>query len=281
MKVGVVAVCYNAYDDCVKFLDSLLAAYRKAPDTLELAVAVCDNSSDLSGRDLVKNFEAPFHFLYKKLDNIGYFPAFYVGCQALRAMQGDFDFIIVTNVDLAVDQAFFSELAELELSSDTGVVAPSILSMQTGGDINPKIIQRPSVFKLKLLRYGFSVLSFYRLHNWASVTKAKLKGLRGESDKRRSARSNLPNMEMYGAHGSMMIFTKNYVDRGASFDYPRFLFGEEVFVAEEARLKGLKTIYAPQLKVYDGEHGSTSKEHDKFISGEHVKSYIYLIDKYF
>ena len=86
---------------------------------------------------------------------------------------------------------------------------------------------------------------------------------------------------MYAPHGAFIIFTNNYLRSIAKINYPRFLFGEEVFVAEESRLNSLKITYEPNLIIYDNEHGSTSLEKNKFISMEHVKSYDYLLKTYY
>lgn len=282
MKVCIIGICYNAYPDCLKFLQSISNAYNET-NNLDLSVVVCDNSSQSSGKEVIENYFANFGYTYLKLDNIGYFPAFTAGLRELHTTNESYDLIIVSNVDLTLDHSFFTQLLNLKISSDVGVIAPSILSLQTRGDINPKIMTRPSKFKLKALRYGFSFLPFYRLYNWASVKKAEFKALVGPNLRHADlASSRYPSGTiMYGAHGSIMLFTKNYLKNGASLNYPRFLFGEEVFVAEEARRKKLLTIYEPSLKVYDGEHVSTSRESDRFISGEHVKSYIYLLNKFF
>lgn len=279
MKVAIVAVCYNAYDDSVGLLDSIDLAMRTC-EFLDLHVIVCDNSNKSKGLEGLKEKLKKLKFNYVKLDNVGYFPAFFAGKKLLDNITGirDWDFVVVTNVDLQFDDSFFKNLKGISISSDVGVLAPSILSKETSEDINPKIFKRPSKFKLSSLYYGFQFLWFYRFYSWLSVSRAKLRGSKRNTN---SYRSYSSGTEMYAAHGSIMLFTKFYFNQGASIDYPRFLFGEEVFVAEESRLKGLKTIYTPELKIYDKEHGSTSKEADKFISLEHVKSYKYLLDSYF
>ncbi|MNZ11427.1 hypothetical protein D3C78_282910 [compost metagenome] len=86
---------------------------------------------------------------------------------------------------------------------------------------------------------------------------------------------------MYGAHGSFMIFSRNYFRLGADVDYPRFLFGEEVFVAEQLRTHNLHIEHLPQLRIFDKEHASTSKVKFGFICGEHKKSYDYLYERFY
>ena len=92
--------------------------------------------------------------------------------------------------------------------------------------------------------------------------------------------SSSNHRKMYGAHGSFMIFTKYYFSKGAHVDYPRFLFGEETFVAEQLRMNGLIIKHVPNIKVFDEEHGSTSKLARKFICAEHKKSYEYFYENF-
>lgn len=285
MKVSIIAICYNAYSDTIELLDSINKS-KEEVDFLDLKVIVCDNSNEnyqiskLEDLNKLKSKIDVLNYNYIKLDNVGYFPAFSIGKDYIDDVSScvDWNYVIVTNVDLQFDKMFFKNLVDFDLPSDVGIVAPSIISKQTKEDINPKIMVRPKKIKLLSLYYGFQFLLFYRLYNWLSVSKAKLKGYK---QKKSFKKPYATGKEMYAAHGSVMIFTKNYFNLGASIYYPRFLFGEEVFVAEEARLKGLKTIYSSELKIYDNEHGSTSREADRFISKEHVKSYKYLLQNYF
>ena len=285
MKVSIIAICYNAYSDTIELLESINQARSKV-ELLDFQVIICDNSNEnyiANNKDgLIELTEKinTFDYNYKKLNNVGYFPGFSAGKDYIDNIAGsnDWDYVIVTNVDLQFEEMFFKNLKNINLPLDVGIVAPSIISKQTKEDINPKIMLRPKKIKFISLYYGFQFLMFYRVYNWLSVSKAKLRGYKRKYYPKKSYKSG---KEMYAAHGSIMIFSKNYFNQGASIYYPRFLFGEEVFVAEEARLKGLKTVYFSELKIYDNEHGSTSREADRFISKEHVKSYKYLLKNYF
>ena len=81
---------------------------------------------------------------------------------------------------------------------------------------------------------------------------------------------------MYCAHGSFMVFTQQYFAKGAQVAYPRFLFGEEGFVAEQLRMHGLEIEHVPNIRVFDKEHASTSQVNLDFICAEHKKSYDYF-----
>ena len=64
-------------------------------------------------------------------------------------------------------------------------------------------------------------------------------------------------------------------------DYPCFLFGEEIYLAEHLRKRGLKTYYDPNLKVYDSDHVSTGKMKSKAYYQYNYKSIDMLLKEYF
>ena len=116
-------------------------------------------------------------------------------------------FIKTTSVRISSSSLSRCEVISINLPLDVGIVAPSIISKQTKEDINPKILSRPKKIKLLSLYYGFQFLLFYRVYNWLSVNKAKLRGYKQKHFPKKSYRTG---QEMYAAHGSIMIFTKNY-----------------------------------------------------------------------
>ena len=75
-------------------------------------------------------------------------------------------------------------------------------------------------------------------------------------------KNDLSNQEIfqdiYAAHGSFFIFSNNFFQY-VSLNFPMFLFGEELYIAEIARKNNLRTIYNNNLKVFDEENISTSK----------------------
>ena len=63
-------------------------------------------------------------------------------------------------------------------------------------------------------------------------------------------------IRVYAVHGSFMAFNKSYFLKGGNFKHGCFLYGEEIYVAEIARQKGLKVVYKPELTVEHNEHAS-------------------------
>ncbi|MCK0512714.1 glycosyltransferase family 2 protein [Aromatoleum buckelii] len=278
MKICMIPVCYNAHDDALRLLDSVDRAL-KIYSGFTLDVILADNSTIPSNIDISsRRYGYAIHWL--KNNNVGYFPAFN---NALARLQVEsYDFVIVCNVDLVIAENFFLILAKHPLARETGLIAPSILSEKNGRDLNPKIIHRPSARKMKFMRM---ICSSATLFTWYQKLASIREQSRARSQKRRylsfSSAERIQNKPMYGAHGSFMVFTRHYFAMGAHVFYPRFLFGEEVFVAEQLRIHGLKIEHVPGLRVFDKEHASTSQIRLDFIRAEHKKSYEYLYGQFY
>jgi len=271
-RVCIIAVCYNAFEETVKYLDSIEEAYSQVAD-VELTVVLSDNSLKNVPGELIER-EMQFDYRYIKNDNVGYFPGFCLGLEEVD--KDEFDYIIISNVDLEMSVDFFVNLSKQSFSENVAVIAPAIISMADGRDLNPKILTRPSRKKLKLLMHLFSFPYFFRFY----VALAKCK----EFIKAKNNEPVLPDIkkeEIYAPHGSFIIFTKEYSKIENGFDYPRFLFGEEVHVGEVVRRNNLKVEYNNTLVIRDIEHGSTSLAAVRFLSKHHVLSYKFLINKYF
>lgn len=269
LDVCIVAVCYNAESDAEKLIYSIEKAFKKV-NNIRLNFVLCDNSESISNK--LVNIKTSFSYSYLKCPNIGYFPGFLAGLNSINYFGNTFDYTIVANVDLEMSEDFLVILSSLDLEENVGVIAPQIKSLNSGGDINPKIISRITAHRLKALRFIFKHYSFYRIHKSISNIRTSLK-------QKKSKKEFIK--DIYAAHGSFIVFTRSYFNSGAHVHYPRFLFGEEVFVAEQARIHNLRIIHNKDLLIHDREHGSTGKQDSRFIANEHVKSYDFLIKNYF
>ena len=278
IKVCIIAVCYNAHEDAKRLLDSIELAIAGPRAPVDLLVVLSDNSSSVAPHDLI-GADYSFNYSYLTNENIGYFPAFNAGIKSLNFAPSTFDYIAVSNVDLLLDKSFFVNLAKLQADPDVGVIAPKIRSLSNGRDLNPKMLGRPGVKQIKLARAIFVYPVLFKIYN----AFTRLKEYLVSKNQKVTAKGSPPvdgYLEMYGAHGSFIIFTKNYFLAGASIDYPRFLFGEEGFVAEQAMAQSLKVIHAPQIIIHDREHGTTSQQPSAFMCREHVNSYDYYLNTF-
>ena len=63
---------------------------------------------------------------------------------------------------------------------------------------------------------------------------------------------------IYSCHGSFIIFTKKAVERlYPFFDDRMFLYNEELFLAENCRLKDVPIYYCPKIDILHLEGAST------------------------
>jgi GT2 family glycosyltransferase len=274
IKVCLVCVCYNAYEDTLRLLNSIEHAFSIVSD-LALTVVLSDNSTSVQGAKLIERVNFSYNYIYIKNDNVGYFPAFNLGVKATKECVEDFDYIIVSNVDLAMDSDFFNSLKSLKLKNNIGLVAPKIISDSSGNDSNPKMKSRPTKRQISIMRLLCSSPVLFSLYQKLSILKLNFR-----KQPKNTITGTNNDVRMYGAHGAFMIFTQMYFEAKARIDYPRFLFGEEGFVAEELRKYSLKIQHETNLVIYDKEHGSTSTQPSKFICKEHKKSYDYFYENY-
>ena len=150
--------------------------------------------------------------------------------------------------------------------------------------VNGKYVQKEDAYLSPLthtLHYGLGafegVRSYEAKNGDVNIFRLKI---------RRKINSKLPNIkkanndQIYAAHGSFFIFTNKFVKVENKFNYPVFLFGEEIYIAETAKANGLKTIYYPKLKIYDDEHASTSLMSSKFYRNSNYEALSYILAKY-
>lgn len=274
-KICIVPVCYNAHDDALRFLASVDVAFKNCSNVF-LDVVLSDNSTVPPPVELEGN-RYSFSYRYLRNTNVGYFPAFNRAVNVLPMGVGEYEFVVVCNVDLIIAEDFLERLSVWPVSPDVGLVAPGIFSDKDGRDLNPKMMRRPTSLKINFMRLICSNVLLFRCYHKLVRMREKARS-RSQPDYFSSGKDNrlLRGQKMYGAHGSFMIFTKKYFSQGASINYPRFLFGEEGFVAEQLRQYQLVIEHAPALRIFDKEHASTSQVKLKFICAEHKKSYDYF-----
>lgn len=266
-----ICVNYNSYDHATHLLRSIESAISCA--NLRLQVALIDNSTDRRRRFVLEEFLNSTTINVRMIDseNVGYFPGATLAASALSIEWESYDFVSVSNVDVTVSEDFFTSLTSLHIAPDVGVLAPSIISEKRSDDLNPKILTRPTRGSLERTARIFNSIPLFYFYRILSEIKSRL---RARSQTARPA-------AMYAPHGSFIIFTKNYFVNGGHLNYPRFLFGEEIFVGEMCRSLSLLVQFNPSLKILDIDHGSTSLKSLRFLANEHVKSLRYLLHTYF
>lgn len=264
MKVLVACVNFNSYNDLERYVKSIIVAKERINDVI-VDVLVADNSTK---RQLIDC--SAYHNISVKqvsLDNIGYLPA---ASEAIKQCHNlkQYDYIIISNVDVELDYHFLENLQSLKVDKTIGWIAPQIWTEEEGRDKNPKVIERYSKSKLEKIR----LLYRYPMLDYIYTNTLYLK---------KKSRPQYNEMDIYAGHGSFMILTKHFFDFYKEINYPIFLFGEELFLAELNKEAGLRVRYIPYLKIYDNEHVSTSKMKKKSYYKYNLDSINYILDTFY
>ena len=243
VRVLICCVNYHSKSSLENYLKSIERALAMTND-ISLSVFIVDNSqpAELSGI-----FDYDFEISFTSNDqNYGYIKGIHQGLLKKGMNPEKYDFVIISNVDLELDASFFDELLKMQIDSSIGWVAPSIFSKYEGRDKNPQRLLRPSRRKLLQLKILFTFPLLHLVYFYFIYPNRK-----------KALRKPYSGDIIYSGHGSLMIFTNQFISKIKYFEYPCFLFGEEIYFAELLRRYSLKTIYIPELLVSDNEHTST------------------------
>ncbi|HKC68259.1 MAG TPA: glycosyltransferase [Bacteroidia bacterium] len=210
----------------------------------------------------------------KSNTNLGYFGAANLGLTEYLKNKELPDAVVICNTDIELKDNFFKDLQQKLASEKFDILGPAIYSTFLNYNQNPYIPERISTAKLKFLHFISSNYILYSLLTVYFLTKAKL-----VNNKKNETNKEIKNP--YAVHGSFMVFNKSFFQKGGTINYPAVLFGEEIFIAEQARKLNLITVYASELKVKHHEHATTgvfkSRQAVKFL----YQSYTYLLKTFF
>ena len=241
-EVILFCVNYNSYDKVAEYLQSLDNAALQA--ACNVTVIVADNSDPVEKLEFIPEKIQVHHVVTHQ--NLGYLGGVTYAIRERNIDLSQYDYIIISNVDVFVCDEFFCQLSDADISDDVGCIAPSIYSLAMCYDRNPQRIRRIPKLRLWLLRvmYTFPILYTIHLKFFSS---------------RKYENHTYEKMEIYSPHGSFMIFTKKFAPFLQTFVFPVFLFGEELYFAENLRICGLSVIYDPSIKVKDYDHVNTGQ----------------------
>jgi GT2 family glycosyltransferase len=273
MTIAVFAVNYRADAHLIRFVDSVAVAKADAHGT-DVSLHVIDNScktpSELSElREHLRRDDLQVT-LHSSGRNEGYFGGLSF---AQSLVTTDTSCVIYCNPDILLERDFFAQMQVLDLSG-TGVVAPAIVTLDEGFDQNPFYVDRLSRAKLIRLRAIYSTQATYAAFTLLARV-SEMMGRRGRRNRQvEGAR------EIYAPHGAIFVFTSVPFFMALP-KYPCFLFGEELFVAEEARAAGVSVSYEPSLKVWDIRHASVSALAPSKLRAYLLESVRHILHRYY
>jgi GT2 family glycosyltransferase len=247
-KILFLCVNYNSYIELYNYLSSINEAAKKVTDKLAVEIIISDNTPD-NYEDIntkkydnvvVKSF--PFH------ENSGYLGGISKIIKNIPEVRfNEYAYIIVSNVDVLLPHDFFEKLTGCSFAENVAWIAPQIYSQKERRDRNPARLKRPDVQHINRLQCLFSHPVWYGIY---VKTLYKMR-------RRKSGISN--KGEIYAGHGAFMIFSGDFFEKNRDFDFPAFLFGEELFFAELVRNSDAMVYYEPSIVVNDIDHVSTGR----------------------
>jgi len=206
-------------------------------------------------------------------NNLGYFGAAKFAYEHYLKTFPIPDFTVLSNVDLIFEKE--NDLVNLfgKSNSDADVIGPNLLSIIHHSPLNPFFEKRISKLKLKFYASVFKVYPLYIFFQTLSLIPKYLM-------KFRTTMSNKSRF-VYAVHGAIIVFRKSYFEKGGSFNYGCFLFGEELFVAEVARKYSLKVFFNADVKVIHNEHLTTRTYKKRQYVLWRKESLSYILANYF
>ncbi len=260
MNILVCCVNYRTDEALGRFLQSIRQSAATAPDEVAVSVHVIDNSlrpetEHAAFVERVRDHLPGCNVSFPS-GNLGYFGALPIAQQLLAGSPASI--VIFSNADITLAADFFSELARATHSAngaagnpDMAAIAPAIIADHGHGfDQNPKHVARVPRSKLRLLSLVYSNSFTFFLQQFAGYLKELSRG-------RPALRGEPLGTAIYAPHGALFIFTDPDFFAGLPAFEP-FLFGEELFVAEEALRAGKRIVYLPSIQVFDSRHASTA-----------------------
>lgn len=278
IKILFIGVNYQSDFSALKFIKSLNHLDQK---NTEMEIIIVDNTERPESNDFFNQIKSVNQkvICLKSPENLGYLGGARFALELYLKSNFLPEWVIVSNVDLEFrDPLFLKYLIECSKIKNVGVVAPSIFLESYHLNLNPFMIKKPSTKKLKFYKIIFNnycLTIIYEL--FFRFKKIILKFLPVFLKKDKS----MEIKQIYAPHGSCFIFSKEFFLKGGNLNYPQFLFGEEIFVAETIIKLGLKVIYNPNLKLWHHKKFSISECFNRKLFFYQRESINYIFNKFF
>lgn len=259
-KILLVTVSFGGRHHVRRLLqDPALAAARSM-----MAVIVVDNDPPADSHSLLEEVGAGAHVeVISSGRNLGYFGAAWWAVERYLDVHDLPDWVVVCNSDIRFDgQDFFTRFLQLHRDESAVLVAPAIVSAETGRVQPIFMIQRPTALRMRFLKWTFRWYLTGLLYQLLSAAKQRLRARRPDPQETSpgSPRS------IYASHGSFFMLSRRYFEQGGTLEHPSFLFGEEVFVGESVRRIGGSVLHDSRLRVIHEGGGTTNYFKSRRIS---------------
>lgn len=256
IRVGVVILNYNTWDDTVTCIKSI----RRTYNLYDYKIYLVDNASPIRPNDEFYDFlnnSTDIEFLESK-ENNGYSAGNNIGIEL--CLRDGCDYIMIANNDIIfTDNSIQSLLGKISSNSKIGIIGPKILNRNSRIQKSNKI-RKPSILQ--------KVLTETLLRSIFKKTRDSYIGTDYNS-----------SQYVYSVSGCLFVMSRECAISITPFDENTFLFGEENIIGFRMLTKEYKTLYYPKSIVYH-LHGASTKNIKAFSYICRVESEIYFLRKY-
>ncbi|MBX7050494.1 MAG: hypothetical protein K1X54_00520 [Flavobacteriales bacterium] len=231
-----------------------------------LHVVVVDNGSHQPAllQGLVQSVVEVIH----PSKNLGYFGAAELAWKKVLERNLNPDYFVVSNFDLAFNREhFFETFLQAEARNPSLLSGPAITSELSGAALNPMYRNRLPLSRIKRLLWVTSFYPFFFIYQLLHHLKRSFMSkqvVRKEGDEL-----------AYAVHGSMMFFSRSFFEKGGHLQFDSFLYGEELFAAEQIHRLRAHAVVHHELHVTHEEHSTTGN-----IKGPKHMAYLHQSLKY-
>lgn len=213
---------------------------------IEIYVIINDNTGEFTQEITPRTLSV---YTLSPNENLGYIG----GCSNayeywIHTLKKDIpDWLMISNTDLKLPKDFLTILNFTK--PNMAVLSPTVID-ENQNIQNPHLMKRVNKKKIQTYIKIFSSPIYTAVYWLASTLKAKW-------HPPKKTQHNTTQYEIYAAHGSIFILTKEFFKKGGTFENCPFLYGEEIFIAEQNYNLKLSSIIIPSIIVIHKAHSTT------------------------
>jgi len=248
MKILNTVICYKNEEEVLEYAKSIYQQEQNQDIVLVVVINERGNMSDDLFKTLLNSVGINI-FICTPDKNLGYLNGMIYGYEKYAETNNNIpQWVIMSNTDISFrDSLFIKSFINKEYDCDIWCVGPSIYSPSKGSYDNPASIERRSIRKINTLIFIFS-------YSWLASQYFKLSKIKSRKNSERQK-----SRFVYEVHGCFFILKYEFAEFLKNKKYGAFLFSEEAFIAELARLNNKKIYYESEIEVVHNEHSVTSK----------------------
>lgn len=228
-------------------------------EKMKYSIILWDNSEDKYEYKILKEVYESNKRVYviSSGKNIGYLQGAYQGYKYFIEKIGKTSrWFFISNTDLKLDKNFFKIFKNKYINREL-ILAPFIRLKDSNILQNPFLKNKPSKIsinaRLIMMKYSliYMIYSYFFRLVWNKI-KEKTKEVFGKHQDEK-------DKYIYAAHGSFFMLPKIFFEKKSTINYSNFLYGEEIYIAEQAREKNIPIQLCKDLIIIHYENKTTSR----------------------